>query len=577
MKKILLLVAICVSTIAYAQQGFVDINFGNGGFISGKMPGIINTIIQQDDGKILAAGSFDLKYSITRFLVNGIVDSTFGNNGATISNPAGGATDMLLTKAGKILICGSFADINNKPQSFVARFTPAGEPDSSFGVNGTSIIPLFHSFEGYSEMSLSADGSIIVGGFGATKTLDSQYSVVIKLSSDGIFDDTFGNNGYVLNLAASKMNDLTIQPDGKIVTAGQNLGYHFVFTRYNTDGRLDESFGDNGNALLNIGSDDGAQKIIIQTNGKIMIGGYTSLGRYKMLALRLDSTGTLDETFGDGGKVLVDFEDSTGRAYDMAQQPDGKFILAGAAYDLGQNGGYFGLCRITNEGKLDSSFGINGLQSTAFSDFGEAYCAVLQDDGKIILGGYYQQKNESASYLMVRYNNDFNQKQILITKIKKWVQHRNGFTWDANTSISSYVIQRSYDGIHFNSIAKMNMHNQKNLTYVDPTPLSGNSYYRLQTTSVDGAVANSNIIAVTNDALNVSLSPNPAKNTLSIAGLPANEKVKLTVLDFSGNVMLQAIANASSYNLNIASLHTGNYVIKMDIHGEVVSKQFVKE
>ncbi len=74
---------------------------------------------------------------------------------------------------------------------------------------------------------------------------------------------------------------------------------------------------------------------------------------------------------------------------------------------------------------------------------------------------------------------------------------------------------------------------------------------------------------------NVSIYPNPAQNILHVEGLSAN--AELTVVDFTGNIKLQAFANASSFNLNIASLYAGNYLIKIEVNSEVVTKQFVKE
>src|SRR2546423_4365988 len=170
MKTVFILSAIFLFLNVHSQTfnkaGTLDSSFGKQGFIAGKLPGLVNTIIQQEDGKLLAAGSFDLKYSIARFLNNGILDSSFGNDGFTVSNPAGGAYEMLLTEDKKILIVGGYVDENNIPQSFVSKFTIDGIADSSFGINGTSVIPKFHRADGYSEIALNKDGSIIIGGLG---------------------------------------------------------------------------------------------------------------------------------------------------------------------------------------------------------------------------------------------------------------------------------------------------------------------------------------------------------------------------------------------------------------------------
>ncbi|MEP6466113.1 MAG: hypothetical protein ABJB05_07390, partial [Parafilimonas sp.] len=548
------------------KAGTLDSNFGENGFISSSYPSLINSIIQQQDGKILAAGNFlNLNGLIVRFLPDGTLDSTFGTNGAAISNPPGGANEMLLTADEKILVVGSFVDVHGSNQSFLARFTQDGHADSSFGVNGSSMIPKFHRYDGFTDIALTSTGDVIVGGLGYNNpnTLDSQYSIISRISSNGAFDYGFGNNGYVINLVAIGLNDLAVQTDDKIVAAGYNFagGFQqqdFVFSRYNSDGTIDKSFGKNGNVIIDgNGGEDVPEKIIIQSDNKLVFGGYSSADKYYMSALRLNTDGSLDKTFGKEGKVFIDFGDSASKAYDMVRQPDGKFILAGGAYkfkgtDL--QGGSFGSSRINIDGSIDSSFGINGTQITNYISDGEAYCVGLQSDGKILLGGYYQNTNGYQSYLMLRYNNSTNKREVLITKIRHWIQHHNGITWDGNSSISSYVVQRSYDGIHFSSIARINANNNSAFTYNDASPLSGNNYYRLQTTSINGAVNYSNVIAVSADEDAIKISPNPAKNYLHIDGLSSN--TKLTVLDVSGNVKLRAVANNSSYNLNIASLTT---------------------
>jgi uncharacterized delta-60 repeat protein len=340
MKTILFSFIYCLIHVCLnAQPGTLDTSFGNNGFIAGQMPGLVNSILQQQDGKLLAAGSFfDLNGIIARYLPDGTLDSSFGNNGAALSNPPGGAYDMALTTDGRILVVCSFVDENDNDQSFVARFTSNGKPDSSFGTNGISIVPKFHDFEGYTEIALTADGSIITGGFGANdaNTLDSQYTVISRLSADGKFDYSFGNNGHVINLAAIVMNDLAIQGDGKIVTAGYSIfSKDYVLSRYNIDGTLDNNFGNNGNVVTAGKGEDVPEKIIIGQDGKLILGGYSNGNKYYMAALRYNTDGSLDNSFGNAGEVYVDYGDSAGLAYDMLQQPDGKFILAGAVSDLG--------------------------------------------------------------------------------------------------------------------------------------------------------------------------------------------------------------------------------------------------
>jgi hypothetical protein len=155
------------------------------------------------------------------------------------------------------------------------------------------------------------------------------------------------------------------------------------------------------------------------------------------------------------------------------------------------------------------------------------------------------------------------------------LQHHNGIEWKANSSSNGYVVQRSCDGIHFNSITRINASNTSNYTYRDPSLLNSTNYYRLQATGVDGFMAYSNVITVAND--DIRISPNTAQNILQAEGLSAN--AKFTIVDFGGNIAIsqKLSANRHSYDLNIASLYAGNYLLKIEVNGEVVTKQFVKE
>ena len=131
---------------------------------------------------------------------------------------------------------------------------------------------------------------------------------------------------------------VAIQPDGKIVAAGySDAGGNrdFALVRYNADGSLDTTFGGGGKVLTDFGaaSDDDAVRVALQPDGKIVVAGYSERPRHCDFALvRYNADGSLDPSFGAGGKVLTDLGDSSdddGRA--VAIQPDGKIVAAGSA------------------------------------------------------------------------------------------------------------------------------------------------------------------------------------------------------------------------------------------------------
>ena len=144
---------------------------------------------------------------------------------------------------------------------------------------------------------------------------------------------------------------------------------------------------------------------------------------------------------------------------------------------------------------------------------------------------------------------------------------KRGIEWDNMPgNVNSYAVQRSADGVNWTTVHRQQtiVNSQLSIVnsplstvnyYSDPSPLNGTNYYRLQTTSTGNVVANSNVIAVTSDNNTIKVSPNPAINSLHIEGLSSTQKTKLTVVDFGGNIKLQAEVNGSDYNLNIPFLY----------------------
>jgi len=602
MKTFFTLLSFLFFYVPFAQNkaGTLDSSFGvNGKVLTSSPTGYLNCVAaaSQTDGSIIAAGSVSFVNSNTddffaiKYSSNGILDSSFGKKGLAVIRGLGEAQTAKVQADNKIIIAGYNTDLFGTYYVItIGRLNADGSVDSTFGSNGAITT---NAGKNCHDIAIQDDGKILVTGETGIAFLTLCYL------PDGTLDNSFGNNGSVTTIfdggTPKTANANVTQPDGKIVLAGGD-NHKIMLARYNSDGSLDQTFGINGQVISDITNINPLNKVYdmtLQPDGKLVLSGTTVDGlgiTNNTILLRYMADGSLDTAFGNKGIVIRALQYNS-NAFNIALQKDNKIIISGDYITDGINP-HFLIERYNIDGSIDTSFGNDGYQVTAMDQSDGASGLIIQNGGKIVLAGFALSTQTGPSEYEValsRYNNDTeSKKQILITKIRRWLQHHNGIVWDNMTGVKSYAVQRSADGVKW-----MTMHSLQALInsessvvnsqlstvnyYNDASPLPGTNYYRLQTTSVSGAVANSNVIAVTSDALNVSLSPNPAKNTLSLAGLPANEKVKLTVVDFSGNVKLQTLANASSYNLNIAVLRAGNYVIKMDINGEVVSRQFVKE
>jgi uncharacterized delta-60 repeat protein len=245
----------------------------------------------------------------------------------------------------------------------------------------------------------------------------------------GDLDPTFGTNG-IANTGfgldgVDYASALAIQPDGKIVAVGWyynadlticfgSRGY-FAAARLNENGTLDSTFGTGGKVSTNFGGYNVAQATALQPDGKIIVAGNVQYcGNTSAAALaRYDSTGALDAAFGSAGKVTTDFNaGNTGyqEVNTIAIQSDGKILAGGFAQAGWQQGGAWWLARYNSNGTLDNTFGTGGIVRTAFVNMYDEHVTaiVIQPDGKIVATGYTLNVGIETypTLILARYNTD---------------------------------------------------------------------------------------------------------------------------------------------------------------------------
>jgi uncharacterized delta-60 repeat protein len=241
------------------------------------------------------------------------------------------------------------------------------------------------------------------------------------VSASGVFDSTFGAAGKT-NISFSDRTvyaeDAAFQADGKIVIAGYSslnvpiiASNDFTVIRLNGEGTIDTTFGSGGLVITDIAgnSQDIANAVAVQPDGKIIAGGFSqAVGQSAnptFTVVRYNSNGSLDTTFGSGGKVLTDFtESSQERINDLFVLAEGK-ILAVGSYGGNSFPGVaarIAFVRYNADGSLDANYGgggkflvrfNNGLGFTHYTDFRGA---ALQPDGKIVIAGWALGANRSS-------------------------------------------------------------------------------------------------------------------------------------------------------------------------------------
>ena len=277
----------------------------------------------------------------------------------------------------------------------------AGDLDPAFGHAGLAQTDFANTDEYGFAARIQSDGKIVVGGPSGVYPLF--HAALIRYNSNGRLDLTFGTGGKAtaaLDPGGDTVAAIAIQPDGKIVTAGSvlhdNVVLGFIAGRFNADGILDQTFGSNGSVQTTFGDPSAeGNDVVLQADGKIIVVGFTGAGSYSALndfaVVRYNSDGTLDSGFGVGGKVTTHFPgiSNTGSIATCALlQGDGKLVVGG--HYVNQSAPEeFALARYNPDGSLDSSFGSKGLVTTPIgADSAFCFAIGLQRDGRIVLAGY---------------------------------------------------------------------------------------------------------------------------------------------------------------------------------------------
>jgi uncharacterized delta-60 repeat protein len=264
-----------------------------------------------------------------------------------------------------------------------------------------------HRFGGRGDFGLGVaiqpDGKIVTAGNSSATGTFSVAFALSRHSPDGTLDPTFGSGGTVLTSFGPPLSaaaDVAVQPDGKIIAVGV-AGSDFAVARYNADGTLDASFGVGGLVTTDFGGSDQANGLALQPDGKIVVVGllFGAVG-----VARYNPDGSLDSTFGTGGKVVTDATPGPDPAFDVKVTSTGKIVVGGST-GFYPGGGDFLLLRYNADGSLDSSFGSGGIVTTDFGGADSAFSIGLSTDGKIVAAGVTN-RSDPGDFAVARYNAD---------------------------------------------------------------------------------------------------------------------------------------------------------------------------
>jgi uncharacterized delta-60 repeat protein len=344
----------------------------------------------------------------------GGLDASFGGDGKITTNPTvhdDWLNAVAVQPNGRIVVAG-VAGSGGRSTFALARYREDGRLDRSFGGDGL-VRTRFKNRggSGAEAVAIQPDGKIVAVG-----STDHSRFALARYNRDGTLDPTFNRDGKattaLLPLDGAAANSVAILPGGKILVAGtascvESLTPPFTcgqeedsgdiaLARYDPDGTLDTTFGDNGRVLSDVsGVDDTGNAMALQSDGKFVVaGGWGDGGQFQLV--RYDASGSVDSGFGSAGVVRTTFPNAGYNTYatDVAVQPDGKIVAAGAARAR------MGLARYKTDGGLDPTFSGDGLVTTGFSNApnARAFALALQGSGKIIAAGRAGGKFALARY-----------------------------------------------------------------------------------------------------------------------------------------------------------------------------------
>jgi uncharacterized delta-60 repeat protein len=386
----------------------IDSTFGNNGIEQinfGFYPSYFSDMELQDDGKIIMV-SYNSQVidplMITRRLPNGNADNTFGDNGqvrTTFGYQYCDTYEIEQLSDGGILIAG-MAD----GKSAMLKLTENGSIDSTFGTNGR-VIYSFGPSVGSRIRSLEIDQNNRIIAVGEAYNYDnlSFDMAAIRFNSNGSVDSSFGISGNI-KIDMQGRNDLgscsALLPDGKILFAGNAMNNdgntNFAMMRLSSDGTLDLSFGNAGKVILTINSgyNETFENLHILEDQSILTVG-TSAGDFAVL--KFDASGNNIQAFGNQGYTTIDFDDYQDNGFEILIDEENRILLGGYGSDVAVGGLFHAaMVRLTPDGQMDASFGTNGKWINTLGQTGsEIYSMKWLSDGKLQIAGANIPLNQS--------------------------------------------------------------------------------------------------------------------------------------------------------------------------------------
>jgi uncharacterized delta-60 repeat protein len=389
-----------------ADDTFNQTGIFSPGFFSSSAA--VSTVAVQPDGGVLVGGNFtgfgqSLRNGIVRLASDGSLEPTFDPNPAANN---GRVLRLVAQPDGGMLVGGDFTQINGVRRSGFARLTPGGGVDATLN-------PTFATQSSFDALRISTfavqpDGQILIAGNFFTVN-GAQRGNLARLNPAGGLDATFTPNVNNFFFGAAPVSTIALQPDGAIVIAGSFSQVNGVtrnnVARLNPVGGLDTGFDVGTGANANFSSVSPISSLVVQADGRIIVGGNFSQfnGTPRTNIVRLMANGGVDPTF-NAAVGVPSFSSSQFLPLATAVlQADGR-ILIGGSFTTVNGAARGGVARLNPDGTLDAGF--NSNVNVGPTGAGSVLALAPQPDGKIIIGGAFDRINGAGRNSLARLNAD---------------------------------------------------------------------------------------------------------------------------------------------------------------------------
>lgn len=503
---------------------------------------------------LLITGSLFAQFPVrdTSFNFDGHVNTPMGINNDY-------ANQVLIQSDGKIVAAGYQTDNPTfGPQRIaLARYLQTGYIDSTFGVNGKSIIS-FSSQDWCNTALILPDDKIIIAG------QNSSGMYVARLNSNGTIDSTFGINGInTLSAGAglgSGINHICLLPDGSLIAAGSSQltgsnNFELKIVKYTSTGQIDNSFGTNGVVMPGFNYITVSPgKVIVKNDGKIVVAGKVSYDQFgitisECFLSQLNPDGSIDSSFANNGLGVY----GPGKGFqDMVLFNNKIIAIANVGTNVQGTSGDIGVYRYNVDGSIDSTFGVNGSTSVfvdSYAEYGNAL--VVQPDGGILVGGSF-------------------------------------FNFGGGTGTDCLILRFLYDGtidtsFGTNGIFKTGVSSGTDaisdmvLTLDNNLMVCGYGHYFNNFDFIVGKIKLDISLTVDLKAPvinNIPLYPNPAQDIINIVS--GNDNNSCEFLNMQGQLVKTVILNKGLQQINIEDLTSGIYLMRINGHNKPNYQKIIK-